>query len=193
MKKKVVGNHKTVIFLLRSLLICSLFVIGLAHPASAATLYSYTGNAFTLSGGGILPCPSDCFITASFTVASPLAANLSDVTITPASYTISDGALTFANANSSPYGAGFGFFSTDGSGAITTWAFEVQSNTVSGQILGTLHVPQFTTGTQDFRADSLTEDAGNANNPGVWSGPPTPGVPEPTTWVLLAGPLAAML
>lgn len=80
----------------------AMLAFGLAPTASANTYtYTYTGNPLSsCSGPGCVasaPYPS---ITASFTVASPLGANLSYGPISFLSYSITDGTKILTNLNS---------------------------------------------------------------------------------------------
>lgn len=105
-----------------------------AVPAKADTVYSYTGNNFNAASYFYIPAYLDLgsngFISGSFTVSSPLAANLSltDITSTLLSY-------SFSNAPAGFHGEGAGELSsstplsyvdfkvsTDSSGNISNWA-----------------------------------------------------------------------
>src|ERR1700721_3519096 len=94
-----------------------------AQFADAATVYTYTGSDFT----SFFPTAQGVFtssdsITGSFTVATPLADNLSFSEVSFTSYSFSDGADTLTNLNSAPMSdtpAPFAFaVSTDASGNI---------------------------------------------------------------------------
>jgi len=56
------------------LLLCSLGAVVLAPPATAATVYTYSGNPFTSFDGtdGCTAGVGECQISLSFTIASPL-------------------------------------------------------------------------------------------------------------------------
>jgi hypothetical protein len=100
-----------------------------SSPASAATIYTYTGHLFTfVSDSPVIPGSYDTAmsVTGSFTVASPLPASLSlqDISADLLDFSFSDGrnTLTQVNAQST-----FFFVSADASGAITGWNIEIVS------------------------------------------------------------------
>jgi hypothetical protein len=64
-----------------------------AASARADTIYTYTGNPFTVFSG-LDACPPVCNISGSFTLASPLAANLPFEAITPTAFSFTDGSVT---------------------------------------------------------------------------------------------------
>jgi hypothetical protein len=94
----------------------------LTVPLMAASIYTYTGNDFTTATGPVLT-PGDS-ITGSFTVATPLAANLDEVSITPVSFSFTDGADVFSSTNPNigvcSCSPSFADISTDASGTSLT-------------------------------------------------------------------------
>ncbi len=108
----------------RVLLAGALLFISLAPGAKASpvTTYTYTGPDFT-TFTGITACPVQCDLSGSFTVSSPLAANLTNATITPTSFSFTDGLNTLTNLNTTGAfdQAFFLLFSTNGAGQITQW------------------------------------------------------------------------
>jgi hypothetical protein len=160
-----------------------LVAIFLAPSASADTIYTYTGNAFD-SFPGNFACPPVCKITGSFTLAQPLPPNLSFVTIFPKFFSFTDGAITLTPNNSFPFiFQPFTEFSTDSTGAITTWDIRIQGKQSLGfPRLGSANVPG--AAIEDATAVLFTPGAINTNNPGVWS-VATTNIPEPNCFLLL--------
>lgn len=170
------------------LLLCSLCAIVLASPATADTVYTYTGNPFTffIPPDACTEGVGECQISLSFTLASALPANFglgfggSVTLVTPLSFSITDGVHTLAQFNST---ASF-FVGTTPSGQIDLWS--IFGSTPFGQ-------PNFSLSTLNatfFRADStdtFPEGAGaaNFNNPGTWTTSTVPRVPEPSSLFLL--------
>ena len=171
-----------------ALLAFSLVAIFLAPSASADTIYTYTGNAFD-SFPGNFACPPVCKITGSFTLAQPLPPNLSFVTIFPKFFSFADGAVTLTPNNSFPFiFQPFMEFSTDATGAITEWAIRITGDPFLG-------FPRlFSSNVGGVGGDAtvrfLTLEAGNTNNPGVWSETTT--IPEPSCFLLLLAGLVCI-
>lgn len=98
------------------------FVAALS-TGQAATIYTYTGNPYNFIQDQDPPTgtyDNTMFVTASFTLAAPLAANLflQDVGADVLNFSFSDGRRSITNSNVD----GFQFvFSTDPSGVITDW------------------------------------------------------------------------
>lgn len=106
-----------------------LLVLGASPQAHADTIYNYTGANFTtFYNGSVHPsivCTPLCSVSGSFTVSTALAANLSNVTITPDSYSFTDGLSTNTNLNSTVDNFEI---STDASGNIIAWTIYTQIN-----------------------------------------------------------------
>ncbi len=156
-------------------------------PLLADTTYTYTGNPF-FSVATSAPYTDSDFISGSFTVASPLAANLSSLSpdvITPESFTFTDGIDTDTNADAQDQVPNFSIFGTDSSGNITEWTIGFWFG--SGSIfMSTIY------GFGDSDAVFQTEGQGlNFADPGTWamsttSAPPdTAATPEPSSLLLL--------
>jgi hypothetical protein len=140
-----------------------------ATGARADTVYTYTGNDFTLVQGPYTTLDS---VTGTIVLSAPLPANLSSFTDETAlliSYSFSDGVQTLTNLNSH---ADHFDFQTSPSGAITLWNIsfitvpptnEIESAKVS---LGVAH---------DLGAAGLGAAGQNDGVPGGWT------VPEPAT------------
>lgn len=100
-----------------ALVFCAVFeAAGLAPFARADTTYTYTGNPFTafFALDTTAPaCPPTCMITGSFTVAQPLAANLSSYSFTPEAFSFTDGNIPITNLTSGLTQTLFDGFSTN--------------------------------------------------------------------------------
>ena len=103
-----------------SSLLTSVALVSASFAAQADTAYTYTGPTFTEVSD---PFTTSDSITGSVTFTSPLAANLNEAALTP-SFTFSDGVDTFTSANTVSNSDSF-LFSTDASGNITQFEFEV--------------------------------------------------------------------
>lgn len=91
---------------------CALFTL----QGRADTTYAYTGNSFTQFGGGAA-CPSQCSISGSFTVGSPIAPNFSGFFV-PVAFSFTDGTVTMTQANTTS--SAFGV-TTNSQGRIVVW------------------------------------------------------------------------
>jgi hypothetical protein len=104
----------------------------LAGPMAAdAVTLTYTGNNFANLQSSGPTTPSDPYttadkITGSLQIAAPLPANLLNASITPTSFTFTDGIFTFTDGNAT--NTTF-IFSTNGSGEIVNWIVIIESNT----------------------------------------------------------------
>jgi hypothetical protein len=171
--------------------ILALIAVTGALPLMADT-YTYTGNLFTTATGPLLTTGDS--ITGSFTVSSPLAANLDEVSITPTSFSFSDGLQTFSSSNPnigvcacSPF---FGNFSTDGSGNIIGWDIELTLGLLGSASLKTvdanLGIFRGTVIQDSANADNTgTDTASNSSDQGKWNAGSTSPVPEPGSLTLL--------
>jgi len=173
----------------------ALLSIGLAPTAKAGpiTTYTYTGPAFTTLTGAAA-CPVQCDLSGSFTVSSPLAGGLINATITPTSFSFTDGLNTLTNLNTTGAfdQADFLLFSTNGAGQITQWEIILQHvslaemetySSISGGAPADetwIGNPGTTSGTA-----SWVGTAGGSSGPWVPSTPSTT-TPEPTTLMLLS-------
>jgi hypothetical protein len=147
--------------------------------ASADATYTYTGNDFTSLHFG--PYIESDSITASVTLAAPLADGLSLTSVTPISWEFNDGVQTITNSSPSLSGAGFEF-GTDASGAIDEWDIQVGTGSTGFDFIETQNNPiagVFDQGTNDQSGGG--GDGQNLNDPGIWSEVSTTAVPEPLT------------
>ena len=153
-----------------------------AASAQADTIYTYTGNPFTVFSG-LDVCPPVCNISGSFTLASPLAANLPFGTITPTAFSFTDGSITIT-------GGGPRFeVATNSSGDISFWEIALGSGQPFGPgVCTSLDTVRDPTGTPQDNSLSVScsSDAFigialvNAN-PGRWSSSTL----EPGTFILV--------
>ena len=159
------------------LLACGLFALR-AHAATYT--YTYTGNDFTYAVG----YTTSMSVTGSFTLSSPLGDNMSLATISPASFTFSDGKQTITNST-----GGIIFFevATDASGDIDYWDIVVHHN------MSEITTKNISGGTIRDEGDYMTNpNANNTNDAGTWQGPPVVSVtPEPASLALLGTGLFA--
>ena len=163
--------------------------------------YSYTGNPLTsCSGPGCVSTAPYPVITGSFTLNSPLGANMAYGTVTPVSWQISDGISTLTSLNSTletPLE-----IETVG-GVITEWNFFAQQFTASTYSeMYTSNIPPSTpsyccpedaTLDQGTLSGPFTALANNANefDAGTWTASVT--VPEPSTSLLMVTGLLGLL
>ncbi len=158
-------------------LVAAATLLSATFAAHADTVYSYTGHDFTSAAGSFTT--SD-FPSGSFTVASPLQANLSNATLTPLSFSFSDGVDTFTQTNTSFQG--FQQFSTDASGDITQYyiyLLESGPNAVTLQLTDIPGEGNPEQATSTF-GDAFTEQAG-----AFTINPASSVTPEPSSIVLL--------
>jgi hypothetical protein len=159
---------------LKSLLLSSALLI-LPLPAIADTVYTYTGNSFTLIDGPSYSTSGK--ISGSLDLATPLESNLYVDPVTPVSFSFSDGSDLFSDVNSTAF---FGF-STDASGKIIGWDIAIYD---SALVIFTENVGQYVF---DSAYNITTgSDAFNFNEPGLWVVSNTSPVPEPSSFALLA-------
>ncbi len=154
----------------------SLFIFATVLPAE---VYQYTGVDYTYFSGPTYSSTES--VNATFTLADPLAANDSSFTVTPTSWTITDGVNTLCDSCSGT-SLGSVYFSTDSMGNITDWFFEA-TNTGSS-------VDVYSGGSGGLNTDSATTGGDSATAPiGTWED--TTATPEPGTFgmMLLTGSL----
>jgi hypothetical protein len=171
-----------------------LYLLAMAFGPSVwadSVTYSYVGNTFD-SFHGSFACPPECKITGSFTLDQPLPPNLSLTNVFPTSFSFTDGEFTLTPTNT------FHFivcpiwqFSTDATGAITTWNVCIVGR-------GALGLPRFGTAN---RPPYVPEDTTNLfnrdsalilGNPGTWS-MATISTPEPSCLLLLCTGLLSIV
>ena len=166
-------------------LIALVAILGISMALAAASptteyIYSYVGNLFDPGTGS--PC-TGCALTGSFTVDTPLAANTS-ATITPVSFSFSDGRNVVNNVNTT--GSVFWLF-TNSAGTINAWNNEYFAGSVL-MFSGTNPPGCIGCTVIDTTSDQTTYFDQIVNLPGKWTETtigsiPTP-VPEPDSSVL---------
>jgi hypothetical protein len=139
----------------------------------ADTIYTYTGNDFSLASGSLTKHDS---ITGSFTVDGALGDNLHNVIIKPESFSFSDGVTSISK------GTSLFEITTDSHGNITSWDILLSSTNPLLSILTE------NTGAKSDDASSIN-GSGSNRNPGTWAmsstDPVTPAVPEPASLLLV--------
>jgi hypothetical protein len=167
-----------------------LLMIFCAVSAKADTTYAYTGEPFT---GFRAPtaCPPYCSIDGSFTVATPLAANLNEVNVDYTSFAFVEPTFKITQANSN---VTLFLVSTDATGAIDAWFISMQENTGKFWVLGTIYIPGDIFQQIDTLFDHSTAgEASNSQDPGTWTVSTTgTNVPEPTSGTLLIAGLLGL-
>jgi hypothetical protein len=104
-----------------SILFCLFFASALTPAAQADTTYTYTGPQFNFFFGAV--CPPNCNIGGSFTVSTPLAANLNNFTLpSGAPFSFSSGPDIANQSNVAPGGI---TVSTNAAGAIDLWSIDL--------------------------------------------------------------------
>jgi hypothetical protein len=137
--------------------------LSFAYPASVQAdpiTYVYTGNPFNDWTG---PYSTSDFVTATVTLSSPLAANLSLTGVTPLTFSMSDGVQTITSGNA--VGSAFQF-ATGPTGAITNWDIEVTSNGFGDNI--TLRFEDLDSVDGGHRDEDPAGFGQVLDNPGVW-------------------------
>lgn len=174
------------------------FTFAWVPSASADTIYTYTGNLFT-SFTGTDACTAgvgECQLTISFSVGSPLPANLALTVLAPLTYSISDGANTLTPQNSFPPGSVFGpsfVVGTGASGQVNQWIVSVEGMSGPDQF----ELQSFNVGVAFDFTDTLApcgsgcfSEAGFAfvDSPGDWKTT----TPEPSGLLLLGAGLVGL-
>jgi YVTN family beta-propeller protein len=126
----------------------------------ASTTYTITGNPFT-SFTGAVACPPDCNFSGYFTVAQPLAPNLSNISISPSDWSASVGTTVFNHADTT--GANFASISTDSNGNIISWSISLFTANAS---ISTINTPSGASDT--FSQVSPQGTASNSGAPATW-------------------------
>lgn len=156
-----------------------------AASARADTIYTYTGNPFTVFTG-LDACPPVCSISGSFTLASSLAANLPFEEISPTAFSFTDGSVSVSNLT----GVGRFEVATDSGGNISFWEIALGSGQTFGpgvcisldSVRDPVGTPQDNSLTASCSTGALTGTALVNANPGRWS---SSSVPEPGTFILV--------
>jgi hypothetical protein len=168
---------------LRSLVLSAALLV-LPFPLMADTIYTYTGDPFTNFSSPSLFTTSD-FVSGSFTLSAPLAANLSDYTITPTSFDFSDGVqtATLADVEAGDWSIAV---STDANGNITGWVIGFDGTLGQFQTVDEDEVGFVGDYANDF-IGPFGNETGYNSVAGTWTESTTdpPAAPEPSTITLL--------
>ncbi len=148
-------------------LCCTIFCLA---AYGSATGYTYTGNDFTMIDGPSPVSTSD-FVSGSFSLYNPLKPNLpfgTDISSRVISFEFSDGVNTYV-AGEDGMGLAWSWIGTNADGAITTWLFELSSDTGAIRIFTANPPPDYA-----LHADLSANDyqgwwARNDYTPGFWT------------------------
>jgi hypothetical protein len=160
-------------------------------PASADTIYTYTGNDFTTVSG---PYTTTDMVTGTIDLATALGDNFGPAaSIVPVSFSFSDGVQTVTNL-SPEISATFTDFSTDASGVPLTWdviLFDYVMATGTENVIETWNLFS----TANFQQDEGNDGYGigygaNQSNAGFWA--MSSSTPLPAALPLFATGLGAL-
>lgn len=167
----------------------AIFSLAFASHASAATLFSYTGNNFTVCFGNYSPgCTSErVSATFSTSLTGSQLANLNNADISASLVAFDFSAIDQIATESNSYDDRYRYFflSTDAAGNIVNWHMEFGNN--NGSYIATINMPtNIRDGVRNCRSfgGTICFDADDAyvQDAGVWA---VSGVPEPATWAML--------
>jgi hypothetical protein len=166
-------------------LIAVLATVLLPLPCLADTMYTYAGNSFTAVSGEYTTSDS---VSGEFTLASSLAANMTIATITPDSFSFTDGIHSVTSEN---IGAGSGIFaiSTDSAGNIDSWAIQIVFNDPTAIVIVSRNLPGVSSSPfLDLGIDLAPNTSGSVtDDPGIWTASAvTAPVPESSSLMLVA-------
>jgi len=156
-------------------LLIGLGIVGFsAASATAAAVYTYTGNVYTTA---VAPYTTKQKITGTLTFATALGANEHILNADPESFSFSDGVQTLDNANSDAIGVDL---TTNGRGNIINWYILINTETETQQIW----TENDEVTTIDAATDNIDSDVEGANfdDAGTWVVTSTP---EPATWAMV--------
>jgi hypothetical protein len=167
---------------------------GVCGSAVAQVTYNYQGNDFTIVAAPYTTADS---VSGSFTVSTPLSANLTDATVIPTTWSLTDGVL--ALSNTTPNLNLFDLIiSTNPLGQIDYWNFAASAdgpaNVSNGQIQTIYTSPADAFGEPAHGQDSGQPRFGTGSGfvltppPGGWTTP----VPLPSTLTSAASGLALL-
>jgi hypothetical protein len=139
-----------------------------AVTANADVIYSYTGNPFTQV---IPPYTTSDFLTVTLTLSAPLADNLNLLSVSPQSFTFSDGEFTIDNTTPGVFSPAF-FLSTDSAGNISNWSISVQLASLTFDLFTTTNnLPSYVFDLSSFVSfppSFVPNFAINTSSPGTW-------------------------
>jgi len=203
------GRRPRILGAVGALVICSVFALGVASPADADTfVYTYQGLPFNNLINGYACSPGPCEISGSFSVSTQLFADLSNATVTPDSYSFTDG-NGFTLSSCAPMVSCSGItvtgIDTDAVGDITAWDVAVIGcfghcylETDSIGISGDISFPgPLAGGPEGFNAGTpgtwTCEDMGPTGSESPCPVAPPASTPEPSGLPLLAAGLLSLV
>lgn len=188
-----------------ALLMCCVFALALASPATADTfVYTYQGFPFNNLIDGYVCSPGPCEISGSFTVSTQLSADLSDSTVTPDSYSFTDGnGFTLDSSCGVTCAISVTGIGTDAVGDITAWNVDVFGcsalcylETDSIGFSGDVSFPDPMGGPEGFNAGTpgtwTCEDMGPTGSQSPCPVAPPASTPEPSGLYLLGAGLLSL-
>ena len=156
-----------------------------ASITRADVIYTYTGNDFTSVSGSYTTTDS---ITGYIDLSTALGATSGPLTLTPVSFSFSDGLQTISNTNATA--ALFSDFYTNASGVPISWAIALVTSGGSNNIGSCVTNASVTCMPGDFDQGNFGMSTGTVNNdPGSWAVTETP---LPAALPLFATSLGAM-
>lgn len=170
---------------MRLLCVTAAFLLSVAPSVSfGSAIYTYTGQDFT---SATLPYLTSESVTGSFTLNTPLAANLQNGSIKPTAFSFSDGVQTLTETTA--FSDSFGDISTDAGGNITSYFIQVNNLTQ-----GYIKLSGVGNGLSGDMVRLTLGDAGSNTTAGIFqmSGMTTSTTPEPSSMVLLGSGLLGM-
>jgi hypothetical protein len=184
------GNDQSFVVVVNAFLV--LFLLSMAFGPSVradSVTYSYVGNTFD-SFRGSFACPPECKITGSFTLDQPLPPFFS-ASIRPTSFRFTDGMSTLTPTNTFHFvNCPVWKFSTDATGAITTWDICIIGRASVG--LPFFSSANFVGVSRDGTNFLERDSASISDNPGTWS-VSMASTPEPSCLMLLFVGLLAIV
>jgi hypothetical protein len=169
-------------------LVLSAALLLLSPPVHAGNVtYTYTGRPYsptapTFCNGTYTDTCSQLAVTGSFTVASPLAPNLSNYTFTPLQFSFTDGGGVVTLTSASTLAVSTFQVTTDGNGNIVYWTIDLQTvNSPGGCLVNKEEILTYSDQFNGLSGDascyasnldlpSQAFGAGqNANTPGQWT------------------------